>query len=150
MKMKCEEELTIFQQRLKILLKENGGNITRFAEQKLEIQRATLSNYLNGRRKPETDIIIKICRVCNISADWLLGMSDIRSVDGVGLTDEKLEMIHDATIPEVYHNQYNPADDVVACTPCLVCGESVPLKRFESGQRICNECKEVILRLRKQ
>lgn len=57
--------------------------------------------------------------------------------------------ICDASISEQYHHQYDPAEDIVACTPCLVCGESVMLKRYESGQRICEECKEVILRLRK-
>ena len=57
--------------------------------------------------------------------------------------------ICDASIPEQYHYQYDPAEDIVACTPCLVCGESVALKRFESGPRICTECKEAILRLRK-
>ena len=71
-------------------------------------------------------------------------------IQNVESEDEQSGTICEATVPEVYHNRYDPAYDVVACTPCLVCGESVPLKRFESGQRICNECKEVILRLRKQ
>lgn len=53
-------------------------------------------------------------------------------------------------IPEVYHNQYDPADDVVACTSCLICGEDIPLRRYESGPRVCRECKETILSLRKR
>ena len=60
------------------------------------------------------------------------------------------EICDNAAIPEVYHNQYDPADDVVACTSCLICGEDIPLRRYESGPRVCHECKEAILSLRKR
>ena len=32
--------------------------------------------YESGERKPDSDIIIKLCRYFNVSADYLLGLSD--------------------------------------------------------------------------
>ena len=66
------------------------------------------------------------------------------------LTSSPEVICDNVAIPEVYHNQYDPADDVVACTSCLICGEDIPLRRYESGPRVCRECKEAILSSRKR
>jgi uncharacterized Zn finger protein (UPF0148 family) len=58
----------------------------------------------------------------------------------------------DASIPEQFwpSMRYDPSDDVVACTSCLICGKDIPLRRYESGPMVCSECKEVIALLKEQ
>ena len=44
------------------------------------INRNTIASYLKNKdKKPDTDQLIKISRACNVSTDWLLGLSDVRS-----------------------------------------------------------------------
>ena len=64
--------------------------------------------------------------------------------------ENKIE-IPDVSIPEQFWPvmQHDPADDVVACTSCLICGTDVPLKRYESGPRVCSKCKEAVLAAKK-
>lgn len=52
----------------------------------------------------------------------------------------------DASIPEQFwpSMRYDPSEDVVACTSCLICGKDIPLRRYESGPRVCSECKEAV------
>lgn len=38
----------------------------------------TVDNYLTEKRKFSLDFFIRVCRNCNVSADWLLGFSDDR------------------------------------------------------------------------
>ena len=35
------------------------------------------------------------------------------------------------------------------CTPCLVCGEPVPVSILDNHSKICEKCKKTILKLRK-
>lgn len=41
----------------------------------------TISYFCNGKRVPNTGQIIKIARFFNVSSDWLLGLSDVKSYD---------------------------------------------------------------------
>lgn len=56
------------------------------------------------------------------------------------------------SIPEQFLSgmRYDPSEDVVACTSCLICGKDIPLRRYESGPRVCSECKELIALLKEQ
>ena len=55
----------------------------------------------------------------------------------------------DASIPEQFWSIYDPADDVVACTSCLICGKDIPLRRYESGPRVCSECKKAVAAMKR-
>ena len=70
--------LKIFQERFELLRKERGLNNTDFAEF-LEMSRQTVGFYLNGDRVPDALNLIKIAKKCNVSADWLLGLSGVKS-----------------------------------------------------------------------
>ena len=76
----CESEKSIFAKRLTKAMKECGENQTTLAEkitsQYVTIQRQTISLYMNGQSKPDTERLAAIARVLNVSADWLLGLSD--------------------------------------------------------------------------
>lgn len=47
----------------------------------LGISRGALSFYENGERKPDAEIIYKICEFCNVSSDYLLGFTDNPTTD---------------------------------------------------------------------
>lgn len=73
------EDAPIIRERLWELLKLSGAaNVTQFAKM-LGMNRQSVDRYLNSKRIPDAPSIIQICQRMNVSADWLLGLSDIRS-----------------------------------------------------------------------
>lgn len=52
-----------------------------FATEILHISRQSAGYYLNGERVPDIDTFREICKECNVSADWLLGLSDVRTTE---------------------------------------------------------------------
>ena len=102
----CESEKSIFAKSLTKAMKECGENQTTLAEkitsQYVTIQRQTISLYMNGQSKPDTERLAAIARVLNVSADWLLGLSDERAVNGdlaqasryTGLSADSVKMLH--------------------------------------------------------
>lgn len=70
----------MFQERFELLRQERSSNNTEFAEF-LEMSRQTVGFYLNGDRVPDALNLIKIAEKCNVSTDWLLGLSETRSTD---------------------------------------------------------------------
>ena len=77
---------------------------TEFAEF-LDISRQTVGFYCNGERIPDALGLKKIAEKCNVSADWLIGLSDIKSIDQdvkvaceyTGLTEEAVETLRSFT-----------------------------------------------------
>lgn len=62
------------------------------------------------------------------------------------------EITVDVSIPEQFQSsmRYDPSEDVVACTSCLICGKNIPLRRYESGPRVCSKCKEAVTAMKKE
>lgn len=75
---KTSPKLPVFRERLNELL--GDMSITDFAK-KVGITRQTMGFYLNGDRIPDIATLFQICNICNVSADWLLGLSDVTSRD---------------------------------------------------------------------
>ncbi len=73
------DRLPIFTERFRELQGEKSN--TEFAEF-LGLSRQTVGFYCNGDRVPDALTLIKISQKCGVSADWLLGLSDVRSLDG--------------------------------------------------------------------
>lgn len=48
---------------------------------KIRISRPTVSLYENGERIPDAEVLRNIAEYCNVSADWLLGLSDIQTAN---------------------------------------------------------------------
>ena len=61
----------ITQAKLSDMVRERGG----------VLQRQTVSMYMNGQSKPDTERLTMICKVLNVSADYLLGLSDAEMPD---------------------------------------------------------------------
>lgn len=42
--------------------------------ERIGVNEVTLSRYVKGTRTPNADVIIRMCKELNVSADWLLGL----------------------------------------------------------------------------
>lgn len=71
---------SIFATRLTESMKMRGENQTTLAQKITEkyvtIQRQTISLYMNGQSKPDTERLTAIAKALNVSSDWLLGLTD--------------------------------------------------------------------------
>lgn len=47
----------------------------------LGVSRPTVGFYENGDRIPDALTLRQICQKCNVSSDWLLGLTDVRTTD---------------------------------------------------------------------
>lgn len=85
----------IFRERLNILL--GDMSTTDFAD-KVDVSRQTMGFYLNGERIPDSLTLERICKVCNVTSDWLLGLTDDQkpkpcAVDELGLSPSVVKKI---------------------------------------------------------
>ena len=88
-------KLPIFRDRLRLL--QGDMSVTSFAE-KLGLTRQTVGFYLNGDRIPDALTLMEIAQKCDVSSDYLLGMSELKSssasikecVNLTGLTEDQL------------------------------------------------------------
>lgn len=94
-----KDRFPIFRERLNILL--GDMSTTDFAD-KVDVSRQTMGFYLNGERIPDSLILARICKVCNVTADWLLGLTNDPkpkpcAVDELGITSDAINAITDYT-----------------------------------------------------
>ena len=64
-----------FNSRLKELRNEKGLTLKQVSEA-LQLTLGAYANYEHGIRQPSIEIIKRICRFYNVSADYLLGLDD--------------------------------------------------------------------------
>lgn len=81
-------ENSVFAQRLKAIMKEKGVTQQHLAEQ-LHMTRQAVSMYLKGQTLPAIDKLLTITDYFDVSADYLIGKTDIRTQD----TDVKMNGI---------------------------------------------------------
>lgn len=98
-----QNRLPIFRTRLFALMTERGKTVTEFAAE-LDISRQTAGFYLNGDRIPDAATLAKICEACNVSSDYLLGLSndpkrEPSAIDKLGLSQDLITALeeHKAT-----------------------------------------------------
>lgn len=81
-----ETENSTFAHNLTEIMKEKGENQTTLAakitSQYTTIQRQTISLYMSGQSKPDTERLTAIAKVLNVSTDWLLGLSGEKTTNG--------------------------------------------------------------------
>ena len=92
-----------FNERIKKLFHE-GETQEQFA-QRVGLNRNTVAKYKNTEKRtaPDAGVIISICQACNVSADWLLGLSEVMSPDPTlqaacaytGLSEDAVESVRD-------------------------------------------------------
>ena len=89
-----------FQERFSELVKEREFSQKEVAEG-VGITRQAVSLYTTGQRTPDINSLYKICNFFNISADYLLGLSEVKSFDfenkainkKLGLSEESIDII---------------------------------------------------------
>ena len=69
-------EVNVFSERLREA--SQGVNQAGLA-QSLGIGQSSVSMYLRGDRIPSLEVFHKMCNTLGVSADWLLGLSDVRT-----------------------------------------------------------------------
>lgn len=57
------------------------------------VNKSAISTYENNIRQPSFDILVRLATLYRVSTDYLLGMTNIRSLDLSGLSDEEAALI---------------------------------------------------------
>lgn len=72
-----DRQKEVFAQRLSELRKEKNETQAEFS-QRTGIRQQTISGYENGKMSPTLDAVIQIAKACDVSLDWLCGLSDTK------------------------------------------------------------------------
>lgn len=78
--------------KLKAIRQEHGITQKQLADV-MGLAVATISSYETGGNYPSADVLIRICKYFDISADYMLGLSDTREFNMMDLTDEQYQTI---------------------------------------------------------
>lgn len=54
---------------------------------------SAVSSYESGTRYPSYEALIKLSRIFHVSTDYLLGLTEKRSIDVTGLDDSEVELL---------------------------------------------------------
>lgn len=57
------------------------------------VNKSAISSYENNTRQPSYDILVRLATLYRVSTDYLLGQTNIRSLDLTGLTEEEAALI---------------------------------------------------------
>lgn len=87
-----------FSYRLTVLLDENNMTQTQLAK-KIGTSNVTICRYLTCERIPRLDVVTKIASVFNVSLDYLLGLSDDKSLQ---TSDENSDLSFSMSICKLY------------------------------------------------
>ena len=79
----------MFGERIKAMRLSLGLNQVEFAKA-LHVTKQSVSNWENENIQPSIDMLTKIAKLYSVSADYLLGLQDYRSVDVRGLSNEQI------------------------------------------------------------
>lgn len=102
-----ETDRDVFAERLRETMQKQKLNQTqlakKIADQEGSLTRQTISLYVNGQSKPDTDILTMLCDVLNVSADYLLGRTDdprkdAPAADQLGITPEAIIALEELSL----------------------------------------------------
>ncbi len=57
------------------------------------VNKSAISTYENNTRQPSFDILVRLATLYRVSTDYLLGMTNMRSLDLSGLSDEEVAAV---------------------------------------------------------
>ena len=60
---------------------------------RLGIVGTTVSSYEKSKQYPSVEVLIQLCQIFDVSADYLLGLSDDKNFNTSTLTDEQLQIV---------------------------------------------------------
>ncbi len=92
------EQMAALGEKLKSLRHQTGMTQSELAK-KLRVSKATVSYYEQALRYPSTEVLIKIAQVFHVSADYLLGIEESKSLlDISDLREEDILLLEDAIV----------------------------------------------------
>lgn len=103
------------------------GDMTQAAfSEFLGMSRPTVGFYESGSRIPDALGLKAIAEKCHVSADWLLGLSDVKSPDGdlqqacnyTGLSEKTVKLLREGYSPPLYVHD-TPVEDAPISFPAL-------------------------------
>lgn len=78
--------------RLKELRK--GKNLTQQQlADRMSLVKSSISAYEKSAKYPSIEVLVKLCHYFNVSADYLLGLSDNKTIKDYNLTEEQIEIV---------------------------------------------------------
>ena len=84
--------ISTFSSRLKALRKNKNLRQEQVARL-IGVNKSAISSYENNLRQPSFDILVRLANLYRVSTDYLLGQTNIRSLDLSGLTEEEAALI---------------------------------------------------------
>lgn len=96
-----KEEYKVFSERLCQLIEEKGITQNQLAEA-IGKTRQTINGYTLGNTAPDSDTLIELSNYFDVSVDYLLGLSDVKTLDVqvkaiceyIGLSNEAVQLLH--------------------------------------------------------
>ena len=79
-------------EKLRILRTEKNLTQKQIAD-RIGLAISAVSSYESGTRYPSYDVLVKLAYIFHVSTDYLLGMTDKRSIDVTGLDAHEVELI---------------------------------------------------------
>ena len=92
-----------FPTRLRELIASRGTTITALAHE-LKISRQAVSQYQDGSTQPNLQKLVEISRYFNVSADWLLGLTDTQNIDSTARAAVEYTKLSERTINLLHSN----------------------------------------------
>ena len=136
-----------FSERLQLLRALNGVSQERFAKA-LNISRISVSHYETGLRTPDIEVLKKTSEYFGVSADYLLGLSDVKNTDvdlqtickALNLSEKAVENLRNAK--EKAMDLILSSDDwsefVDGVTQYLQGGGDIEYRKFIVAQQVLN------------
>ena len=76
----AERNVDMLRERIYSIRKKHHDSQAQFAE-KLGVSEGAVQSWESGASVPDTDVVVKIAKTFNVSADWLMGLSDQRTTE---------------------------------------------------------------------
>ena len=64
----------------------------------IRVDRRAISAYEIGDRQPSYDILISLAKLYHVSTDYLLGVTDIRTIDVSELTESEVDILNELVL----------------------------------------------------
>lgn len=77
---------------LKKIVKAKGISLTSLAVE-LEVSQEAISQYISGKIKPKTSIIIKMSKILNTTTDYLLDLTDNPKPNNFDVSENELSLL---------------------------------------------------------
>lgn len=84
--------INVFSERFSEALSESSENTYTIAE-KLNLSPATISRYTNGKMLPKLATLYQAADILNVSPEWLMGQSDIKSISHISSKAVKIPVL---------------------------------------------------------